>query len=168
MAHKLRGVRVEQCAYYVNKLRENVGVETGKWRQIVTSHTAHTKYKWHRMVRNENRRHENVLRTPLHTHPTGRGKSPKLARYFYTFMTISYLLTTCLRARQIYRIHTLWTELLFVISWTPQLIPTWQKSAAAKLKLTDFRVNFLLCLLFGPAGSTNWWCFNWITQWCIF
>jgi len=28
MAHKVRGVRVEKCAYYVNKLRQNVGFET--------------------------------------------------------------------------------------------------------------------------------------------
>jgi len=28
MTHKLRGVRVEKYAYYVNKLRQNVGVET--------------------------------------------------------------------------------------------------------------------------------------------
>ena len=32
--------------YYVNKLRQNVGLETWTWRQIVTSQTAHTKYKW--------------------------------------------------------------------------------------------------------------------------
>jgi len=36
----------------------------------------------------------------------GGGKSPKVARYFYTSMTISYLLT-CLAARKIYRIRTL-------------------------------------------------------------
>jgi len=28
MTHKIRGVRVEECAYYVNKLRQNVGLET--------------------------------------------------------------------------------------------------------------------------------------------
>jgi len=39
-------VDVEKCAYYVNKLCQSVGLETGKWRQIVTSQTAHTKYKW--------------------------------------------------------------------------------------------------------------------------
>jgi len=27
--------------YYVNKLRQNVDLETWKWRQIVTSQTAH-------------------------------------------------------------------------------------------------------------------------------
>ena len=32
--------------YYVYKLRQNVGLETWTWRQIVTSQTAHTKYKW--------------------------------------------------------------------------------------------------------------------------
>ena len=32
--------------YYVNKLRQNVGLETWKWRQIVTSQAAQTKYKW--------------------------------------------------------------------------------------------------------------------------
>jgi len=40
------GVDVEKYAYYVNKLRQNVGLETWKWRQIVTSQTAHTKCKW--------------------------------------------------------------------------------------------------------------------------
>ena len=43
---KIRGVDVEKYACYVNKLRQNVGLETWKWRQIVTSHRAHTKYKW--------------------------------------------------------------------------------------------------------------------------
>jgi len=28
MTHKIRGVDVEKCAYYVNKLRQNVGLET--------------------------------------------------------------------------------------------------------------------------------------------
>jgi len=39
---------------------------------------------------------------------------------------------------------------------------------AAKLKPTDFRVNFLLFMVFGPVDSTIWWTFNWITQWCFF
>ena len=34
--------------YYVKKLRQNVGLETCKWREIVTSQTANTKYKWPR------------------------------------------------------------------------------------------------------------------------
>jgi len=38
---KIRGVRVEEYAYYVNKLP----LKTWIWRQIVTSQTAHTKYK---------------------------------------------------------------------------------------------------------------------------
>ena len=37
---------VEKYAYYVNKRRQIVGLETWKWRQIVTSQTAHTKCKW--------------------------------------------------------------------------------------------------------------------------
>ena len=45
MTHKIAGVDVEKCSYYVNKLRQNVGLEACKWRQIVTSQTAHTKYK---------------------------------------------------------------------------------------------------------------------------
>jgi len=45
MTHEKRGVDVEKYAYYVNKLRQNVGLETWKLRQIVTSQTAHTKYK---------------------------------------------------------------------------------------------------------------------------
>jgi len=32
--------------YYVKKRRQNVGLETWKWRQIVTSQTANPKYKW--------------------------------------------------------------------------------------------------------------------------
>ena len=46
MTYKVKRVDVEKYAFYVNKLRQNVGLETGKWRQIVTSQTAHTKYKW--------------------------------------------------------------------------------------------------------------------------
>ena len=46
VTHKISGVDVEKYAYYVNKLHQNVGLETWKWRQIVTSQTAHTKYKW--------------------------------------------------------------------------------------------------------------------------
>jgi len=38
-------VRVEEDAYYANKLPQNVGLETWIWRQIVTSQRAHTKYK---------------------------------------------------------------------------------------------------------------------------
>jgi len=45
MTHKLRGARVDEYAYYVNKLRQNVGLETCTGRHIVTSQTAHTKYK---------------------------------------------------------------------------------------------------------------------------
>ena len=46
MAHKIREADAEKCAYYVSKLRQNVGLETWLWRQIVTSQTAHVKYKW--------------------------------------------------------------------------------------------------------------------------
>jgi len=46
MTHKIRGVDVEKYAYYVNNLRQHVGLETWLWRQIVTSQTAHIKYKW--------------------------------------------------------------------------------------------------------------------------
>jgi len=35
------GVDVEKYAYYVNKLRQNVALETWKLRQIVTWQTAH-------------------------------------------------------------------------------------------------------------------------------
>ena len=34
---KIRGLRVEEYAYYVNKLRQNVGLKTWIWHQIVTS-----------------------------------------------------------------------------------------------------------------------------------
>jgi len=46
MTHEIRGVRVEEYAYYVNKLCQNVGLEIWIWRQIVTSQRPHTKYKW--------------------------------------------------------------------------------------------------------------------------
>ena len=46
MTHKIRRVRVKEYAYYVKKLRQNVGLKIWIWRQIVTSQTAHTKYKW--------------------------------------------------------------------------------------------------------------------------
>jgi len=36
-------VRVEEYTYCVNKLHQNVGLETWIWRQIVTSKTADTK-----------------------------------------------------------------------------------------------------------------------------
>ena len=42
----MRGVDVEKYAYYANKLRLNVGLETWKWRKIVTSQRPHSKYKW--------------------------------------------------------------------------------------------------------------------------
>ena len=46
MTNTIRRVGAEKYGYYVNKLRQNVGLETWLWRQIVTSQTAHTKYKW--------------------------------------------------------------------------------------------------------------------------
>jgi len=65
MTHKLRGVRADENAYYVNKLRQNVSLETWIWRQIVTSQTGHTKYKWPPRATEWNAPHENFLRTPL-------------------------------------------------------------------------------------------------------
>jgi len=44
--------------------RQNVGLETG-WRQIGTSQTAHTKYKWLPYATEWTTPHENFLRTPL-------------------------------------------------------------------------------------------------------
>jgi len=35
MTHKLKGERVEEFAYYVNILRQSVGLERWIWRQIV-------------------------------------------------------------------------------------------------------------------------------------
>ena len=66
MTHKLRRVRVEEYAYYVNKLRPNVGLETGIWRQIVTSQTTYIKYKWPSYATELTPPHENFPRTPLH------------------------------------------------------------------------------------------------------
>jgi len=50
--------------YYVNKLRQNVGLEIRIRRRIVTLQTAH-KYNDHPMSLNEKKKHENCLRTPL-------------------------------------------------------------------------------------------------------
>ena len=47
--YKIRGVHIEEYAYYVNKFRQNVGLETWIWRQIVTSKTAHTNTNDHHM-----------------------------------------------------------------------------------------------------------------------
>jgi len=46
MTHKIRVVRIEEYAYYVNKLRQNVGLETWIWRQIVTLQRPQTINKW--------------------------------------------------------------------------------------------------------------------------
>ena len=53
--------------YYVKKFRQNFGLETCKWRQIVTSQTANTKYKWPPYDPESTPPHENFLRTPLLT-----------------------------------------------------------------------------------------------------
>jgi len=58
---KIRGVWVEECAHYVNKLR----LKTWIWRQIVTSQTAHTKYKLPPSATEWKPPHENFLCTPL-------------------------------------------------------------------------------------------------------
>ena len=65
MTHKVRGMDVEKYAYYVNKRRQKVGLETWIWRQIVTSQTAHIKHKWPPYVTEWNPPHEKFLRTPL-------------------------------------------------------------------------------------------------------
>ena len=68
MTHKVGGVRVEEYAYYVNKLRQNVGLETWIRRQIVTSQGAHIKCKWPPYATEWNPPpHENFMRTPLRT-----------------------------------------------------------------------------------------------------
>ena len=64
MTYKLRRVRVEEYAYYVNNRRQNVGLETWTWRQSSTSQTASTKYKRPPLATDRNP-HENFLRTPL-------------------------------------------------------------------------------------------------------
>ena len=53
MTHKTKGVRVEEHANYVNKLRQNVGLETWIRRQIVTSQTTHTNTNDQNMPLNE-------------------------------------------------------------------------------------------------------------------
>jgi len=65
VTHKIRRVDVENSAYYLKKLCQNVGLETWIWRQIVTSQTAHTNYKWPPYAIEWNPPHENFLRTPL-------------------------------------------------------------------------------------------------------
>ena len=61
MKHKLRGMRVDEYAYYVNKLRQNVGLETWIWRH--KHRTPNTND--HHMPLNDPPLHENFLRTPL-------------------------------------------------------------------------------------------------------
>jgi len=71
MTQKLRGVRSEEYAYYVHKLRQNVGLETWIWRQIVTSQTGDTKDEWPPNATEWTPPIENFLRTPLvMTHPS--------------------------------------------------------------------------------------------------
>ena len=57
-------MREEEYAHYGHKLRQNVGLETLIWRPIVTSQTAHTKYKWPPFTTEWNPQ-EKFLRTPL-------------------------------------------------------------------------------------------------------
>ena len=66
VTYKVRRVGVEKYLYNVNKLRQNVGLETRIWRQIVTSQTAHRKYKWPQIC-HWMKPHENFLCTPLLT-----------------------------------------------------------------------------------------------------
>ena len=54
-----------EYAYYVNKLRQNVGLETWTWCQIVTSQRLHTTNKWPPYATEWNPAHENFLCTPL-------------------------------------------------------------------------------------------------------
>jgi len=56
---------VEEYAYYVNKLRENVGLGTWIWRQIVTSQKRAPNTNDHHMPLNETTDKGNFLRTPL-------------------------------------------------------------------------------------------------------
>ena len=65
MTRTIRRVRVEEYVYYVTKLRQTVGLETWIWRQIATSQTAYTKYKWPPYVTEWRPPHGNFLRTPL-------------------------------------------------------------------------------------------------------
>jgi len=65
MTHEIRGVLVEEYANYVNKLRQNVGLEIWIWRQIVTPQTAHIKYKWPSYAIDRTPPYENFLCTPL-------------------------------------------------------------------------------------------------------
>ena len=65
LTHKLRGVRVEDNAYYVKKHRQNFGLVTWTWCQILTSQIADTKYKWPPSTIEWNPPHENFLRMPL-------------------------------------------------------------------------------------------------------
>ena len=46
MTHKISGVCVEEYAYYVNKLHQNVGLETCLWRHVVMSQGLPTTNKW--------------------------------------------------------------------------------------------------------------------------
>ena len=66
MTYEIRRVRIEEYAYCVNKLRQNVGLETWIWHQILTSQTPHIKYKWPPYATEWNP-YKSFLRTPLKT-----------------------------------------------------------------------------------------------------
>ena len=134
----------------------------------------------HRMALNETPRHENFLPTPLHIRPAGRRhvtKSGTIILYFHgNFLptdNVSEGKAVLYNTYSVNRTSFCYLEIetcpvdipvdFYVTGISPRNL-----KKAAKLKLTDFRVNFLLCLLFGPADSTNWWCFKWIKQWYIF
>ena len=74
-------MRVEEYANYVNKLRQNDGLETWIWRQIVMSQIAHTKYKWPSYSIEWNP-HEIFLRTPLLTEHRVYGSWTKASLQF--------------------------------------------------------------------------------------
>jgi len=86
MRHKLRGVRVEEYAYCVNKLRQNVGLEAWIWRQIVTSQKAHNKYNWPLYAIEWNSPHENFLHTPLYLTMPVSLEWLSLARFEYAWL----------------------------------------------------------------------------------
>jgi len=78
----MRRVRVEENACCVNKLRQNVGFETCIWRQIMTSQTAHTKYKWPLYATEWKFPNKNFLRASLLTSVKNRRQCVVHVQYF--------------------------------------------------------------------------------------
>ena len=92
MAHKIRGVRVEKYTYYVNKLHQNVGLETWIWRQIMTSQRLPTTNKWPPYATDWNPPWKiSAYATAWHSHTTSSGWFLLSSRCCYNFIHLHVL-----------------------------------------------------------------------------